>query len=91
MVSRSHSPGGNRVEGDWLDHRGLAADRMNHIQTHDGYHLTTEELHRRIAAYWATHERDGEPKRVPPVYSYRCSRSRHRLCLDGSCTCWCHE
>ena len=97
MVSRSHSPGGNRVEGDWLDHRGLATDRMmpNHIQSHDGYHLITEELHRRVAAYWETHERDGEIKRAPPLpASGYCAWRSHSKCVGAraeTCGCWCHE
>lgn len=61
------------------------------LQNLDGSPLTWAEAHRRVTAYWATHELDGEPKRPPVVYSYGCARDRHRICKQDSCTCWCHK
>lgn len=68
---------------------------MAQLQHLDGRPQTWGELEERLASYWATHDLDGRPLVVPPVYSGPCAKKLHRRCdrakaRHADCTCWCH-
>ena len=95
----AHSPRGEGVEGAGLD-RGSLESTGAQIWELGGpgtrVPLTWEQVHERVAAYWASHDRDGEPLPTPPVYSALCVRMLHRRCdraipRYATCTCWCYE
>jgi hypothetical protein len=72
---------------------------MAQLQDPDGSPLSWPELHEKVRFYWATHELDGEWKRVlPQPSSGACAHRVHQKCSgflgrgkEQGCGCGCHS